>query len=138
MFPHTVLFVLSVQTWNYYNSMIQISWKDLFPQKLFFHWLGAFFTTAERLIWVSYFSIKIYFILFFQGWLINFNIILKTCFKIYLENLWKNGEFTLLNKPLETYKLPSNICQVNFFRKSERFTNVIQSAQFLVTECLVL
>ena len=30
---------------------------------------------------------------------------LKHALKIYLEKLWKNGNFTLLNKPLEPYKL---------------------------------
>ena len=42
---------------------------------------------------------------FFQVWLFSFNIIPKNALIIYLEKL-KNGGFTLLNKPLEPYKLP--------------------------------
>ena len=39
-------------------------------------------------------------------WLFNYNITLKKTLKIYLEKLWKIGDFTLLYKPLEPYKLP--------------------------------
>ena len=38
---------------------------------------------------------------FFQEWLFNFNIILKTCFENLFWETEKNGDFTLLNKPLE-------------------------------------
>ena len=38
-------------------------------------------------------------------WLFNFNAILKTCFKNLFRKTVKIGDFTLLNKPLEPYKL---------------------------------
>ena len=38
-----------------------------FFEKFFFQGLGAFFTTAARLIWASFFSTKKYCILFFKG-----------------------------------------------------------------------
>ena len=50
-------------------------------KKIFFQGVGAFFTTANPLIWASFFSTKNWFHAFFQGWLFNFNIIVKTCFK---------------------------------------------------------
>ena len=45
---------------------------------------------------------------FKPDFLLNFNIknlILKTCFKEYVETLRKNDEFTLLNEPLKLCKL---------------------------------
>ena len=51
--------------------------RFFFSIKFFFQGLGAFFTTATRLIWASFFSTK----KFFQGRSFNFNIILKTCSK---------------------------------------------------------
>ena len=53
--------------------------EGIFFLKNFFQGLGVFFTTATRLIWASFFSTQR--ILFFQGWLFNFNVILKTSFK---------------------------------------------------------
>ena len=47
----------------------------------------------KPLIWAPFFSTKTEFYTSFQGWLFNFNVILKTCFKIFLEKLWKNGDF---------------------------------------------
>ena len=55
--------------------------EGFFFDKIFFQGLGTFLATARRLIWASFFSTKRYFYFFFQGWLFNFNIILKTCFK---------------------------------------------------------
>ena len=59
--------------------------EEIFFQKsFFFQGLGAFFTTATWLIWASFFSTKNFFhkfYTFFQRWLFEFNIILKTCFK---------------------------------------------------------
>ena len=51
--------------------------RFFFSIKFFFQGLGAFFTTATRLIWASFFSTK----KIFQGRSFNFNIILKTCSK---------------------------------------------------------
>ena len=45
---------------------VQINWK-LFFESFFFQGLGAFFTTATRLIWELFFSQKNNFIIFFQG-----------------------------------------------------------------------
>ena len=60
---------------------VQISWKYIFFWKKFFQGLGAFFKTAKQIIWASFFHKKIILYFFFQGWLFNFNITSKTCFK---------------------------------------------------------
>ena len=75
-----------------------------FLKKFFFKDLELFSTTAKPLIWASFFRQKNIFILFFQVRLFNFNA--KDPLRIYLEKLWKVGDFTLLNKPFEPYKLP--------------------------------
>ena len=59
--------------------------EEYFFRKNFYQGLGAFITNATRLIWASFFSTKNQFYTFFQGWLFNFNVILKTC----LKNLFK-------------------------------------------------
>ena len=59
--------------------------EELFFRKYCFQGLGAFFMTAKPLIYVSFFSSKNLFHTFFQGWLFNFSIILKTRF----ENLFR-------------------------------------------------
>ena len=76
--PHTVLKMISAQ----------ISWKKFFFEKFFFQGLGAFFGTARPLIWASVFST-----VFFQVWLFNFNIILKTCLKKLYRKTVKNWWF---------------------------------------------
>ena len=53
---------------------------------------------------VIFLNKKLNLYIFFQKWLFDFNAILQTSFKIYLEKLRKN--FALLNKSLEPYKLP--------------------------------
>ena len=68
--------------------------------------LKIIFSTAKSLIWPSHFCAKIKFYDFFQVRLFNFNAIFKTCLNIYLKKLTKNGDFTLLVKSLEPYKLP--------------------------------
>ena len=52
-----------------------------FFDKFFFQGLGTFLTTPRRLIWASFFTTKKYLYTFFRGWLFDFNIILRTCFK---------------------------------------------------------
>ena len=63
-----------------------------FRKKKLYQGLGVFFATAKTtnlsaIFWAPEFYTS------FQGWLFNFNVILKTCFKIFLEKLWKNGDF---------------------------------------------
>ena len=60
---------------------VKISQENFSFRKMFFWGLEAFFTTAKPLIWASLFCWKYWFNAFVQGWLFNFNIILKTCFK---------------------------------------------------------
>ena len=58
------------------------NWSEFFfLKKIFFQELGTFFATAKSLIWVLFSSEKIYFFSFFQVWLFNFNLRLKTRFK---------------------------------------------------------
>ena len=52
-----------------------------FFRKIFSEGLGAFFTTEKLLIWAPFFPPKNYFYTFFQRWLFNFNMLLKTCFR---------------------------------------------------------
>ena len=44
--------------------------------------------------------------LFFEGDYLVLIYYKKHVLEIYLEKLWKNGGFTLLNKTLEPFKLP--------------------------------
>ena len=37
----------------------------------------------------------------YQGLLLKSNVMLKTCFENLFRKMRKNGDFTLLNKPLE-------------------------------------
>ena len=62
--------------------------------------------TEKPLIWAPFFSTKNLFYTFCQRWLYNFDILLKTYFRNLFRKTVKNGGFTLLNKPLEPYKLP--------------------------------
>ena len=81
--------------------------KGFFFRKKIFSRTMSFFHDRSTTNLASFFSTKIQFYTFSQEWLFNFNIILKTCFKTHLEKLWKNGDFTLLNKLLEPYKVTS-------------------------------
>ena len=81
--------------------------EGLFFQKKIFPRTSEFFSRLQNHYFgCHFFPQKINFILFFQGWLFNFIIILKTYFNDLFWQTVKNGDFTLLNKPLEPYKLP--------------------------------
>ena len=56
--------------------------------------LGFNFSHKKLILWFS------------QGWLFNFNIILKTCFKNLFRKTEEKNDFTVLNNSVETYKLP--------------------------------
>ena len=77
-FPYTVLKIISAQ----------IRWKNFFFEKFFFQGLGAFF--SKPLTWASFFSTQNLFYIFFQVWLFDFNIVLKTCFKNLFRKTVKN------------------------------------------------
>ena len=61
---------------------------------------------AEPLIWASFFAQENYSYIFFQVWSFHFKIIFVLCCKHLFRKIEKkNGDFTLLNKSLEPYKL---------------------------------
>lgn len=97
-FPHTALKILSAQI-----SGKDFSFKAIFPVTLsFFHdykttHLGVIFS-PKKLHFIRYTFLQIRFF--------NFNTILKTCFKHLFRKTVKNFDFTLLNKPLQSCKLP--------------------------------
>ena len=76
-----------------FEDHIQISWKKFFFEKNFFQGLGAFFVIAKPLIWASFFSTQNLFYNFFQVWLFDFIIVLKTCFKNLFRKTVKNWWF---------------------------------------------
>ena len=71
---------------------LQVSGKEYFLQKIFFHWLGAFFTSAKHRFGRNFFHKKII-LYFFQVWLINFNAILKHALKTYQKKKKKNTTY---------------------------------------------
>ena len=77
-----------------------------FLKIVFFQRLGVFLMNAEPLIWASFFAQVNYSYIFFQVWSFHFNIIFVLCCKHLFRKIEKkNGDFTLLNKSLEPYKL---------------------------------
>ena len=79
------------------KDLAQINWKDLFFRKknFFLKDLEVFSRlqnpNCHAFLHKIYFFI--YFILFLQGWLFDFNIILKSWFKILFRKTVKNGDF---------------------------------------------
>ena len=81
--------------------------EEFFFQKIFVSRTWNFFYDCKTTnLGIIFFHKKLIFY-FFQGWLFNFDVILKTCFKnLFWKTVWKNGDFTILNKPPKPYKLP--------------------------------
>ena len=77
--------------------------KFVFSKKKNYEELGAFFTTAKPLIYASFYSQKINFILFFKCYYLISIQHQKHALKTFLEKLLKISDFTLLNKPLRPY-----------------------------------